>query len=74
MCQKPIPTEELDDHVLEHIPKDEEPTGQAVSGFFLFFTLMFSFFYFNNVNGIYAERLVQKMTRNFVDFLAIFGI
>ncbi len=30
-CQKPIPTEELDDHVLEHIPKDEEPTGQVVS-------------------------------------------
>ncbi len=51
VCQKPIPTEELDDHVLEHIPKDEEPTGQAVSGFLLFSTLVFSFiFYFTNVN------------------------
>ncbi len=39
VCQKPIPTEELDDHVLEHIPKDEEPTGQAVSGFFSFLYL-----------------------------------
>ncbi len=31
ICQKLIPTEEIDNHLLEHVPTDEEPTEQAVS-------------------------------------------
>ncbi len=30
VCLKRIPINEMDGHLLEHIPTDEEPTGQAV--------------------------------------------
>ncbi len=31
ICQKLVSTEEIDNHLLEHVPTDEEPTEQAVS-------------------------------------------
>ncbi len=31
VCHRRLPAHELDDHLLSHVPADQEPSGQAVS-------------------------------------------
>ncbi len=63
VCQTRMPISKKDDHLLEHIPKDEEPTGQAESraNFLFLILVMFNNTLWSILWVLYKHHSVVKL-------------